>query len=311
MSATAEVFCETDFSRPTAPPVAEPETELPVTLIERRPGWQLVNLGELWSYRELLLILAWRDIKVRYKQTVLGAAWAVLQPVATMLVFSVFFGRMAQAPSDAAASPLTPYPLFVFAGLLLWFFFANTVVSASQSMLGNQSLVTKVYFPRLLIPISAAGPYLLDFFIGFGLLIVMMLAYGVTLGWGLLLVPVFALALTASAVGMGILLSALTVAYRDFRYVVPFMIQLWMFATPAIYMRSDVLMGTTGRWLMMLNPIHGLIVNFRAAVLSGPSRAGGEFDLTALALSLAVGLVFLAAGCFYFRRVERNFADIM
>jgi lipopolysaccharide transport system permease protein len=281
-------------------PVEQPADERPVSVIERRPGWQFIDWRELWRFRELLVILTWRDIKVRYKQTVLGAAWAVLQPFATMVVFSLFFGRVTGLPAGEV-----PYPLFVFAGLLAWFFFANGVTSAGQSVVGNQALVTKVYFPRLLIPLSAVGAALVDFAIGFGMLLALMLYYGVAPGWGLALVPVLALGLMVAVLGVGTLLSALTVAYRDFRYVVPFLVQLWLFATPTVYMDAEHAVGPAGRAWLPLNPAYGLISNFRAAVLGGP------LDGYALGVSSAVALGLLALGCLYFRRVERGFADVI
>jgi lipopolysaccharide transport system permease protein len=287
-----------DQQAPT--PANHPPSELPLTVIERKPGWRFLDLADLWRYRELLCFLVWRDVKVRYKQTVLGAAWAILQPFATMVVFSLFFGRLAEMPSAGF-----PYPLFVFAGLLPWFFFSNAITSASQSVVGNQKLVTKVYFPRLLIPIGAIGPGLVDLAISFGLLLAMMVFYGVAPGWGMLMVPVLAFVLMTAALGVGTLLCALTVAYRDFRYVVPFMIQLWMFATPCVYMEAGLLMGPRWETMLPLNPAYGLIANFRAAVLGTP------FDLYALAVSSAVSLLLLVAGCLYFRRVERSFADII
>ena len=289
--------------RAVAPPAVgatASEAEPPITVIEPRSGWQLVNLRELWRYRELLLILTWRDVKVRYKQTVLGVAWAVLQPLATMVVFSLFFGRVAGADPDGV-----PYPLFVFAGLLPWFFFSNSVAAAAQSVVGNQSLVTKVYFPRLLIPVSSVGPFLFDLAIGLVLLAAMMVVYGVVPGWGLLLVPFLALGLAVAALGVGTLLAALTVTYRDFKHVVPFLIQLWMFATPSIYMRAADVVGPRGAALLPLNPAYGLIVNFRAAAV------GSGFDGYALAVSGAVSVVGLLVGCFYFRRVESGFADVI
>jgi lipopolysaccharide transport system permease protein len=293
--------------RREAPALADPAprsaldraSEPPVTVIERRPGWRFLDLGELWRYRELLFFLVWRDVKVRYKQTVLGAAWAVLQPFATMVVFSLFFARAAGADAGDV-----PYPLFVFAGLLPWFFFSNAVASAGQSVVGNQNLVTKVYFPRLLIPMGAVGAGLVDFAVAFTMLLGLMAFYGVGPGWGLLLAPLLALALVVAALGVGALLSALTVAYRDFRYVTPFLVQLWMFATPAIYLQGDAA-GPTARLLLPLNPAYGLIENFRAAVL------GGAFNGYSLAVSGGVSLALLALGCFYFRRVERNFADVI
>jgi lipopolysaccharide transport system permease protein len=278
----------------------EAADDLPVTVIERRPGWQIVDLQELWRYRELLFFLTWRDVKVRYKQTVLGAAWAVLQPLATMLVFSLFIGRM-----PGVADHIEHYPLFVFAGLLPWTFLANAIGSASQSVVGNQNLVTKIYFPRLIIPMGAVGAGLVDFAVAFGMLLVMMLCYSVVPGWQLLLAPVICLLLMIAALGTGTLLAALTVAYRDFRYVVPFSVQLWMFATPCIYLDASTIVGPRGQLLLPLNPAYGLIYNFRQSMLGGP------FDWYSLAVSGAVSVGLLALGCLYFRRVERNFADII
>ncbi len=277
-----------------------PSADQPVTVIERRTGWHFVDLAELWRYRELLFFLAWRDVKVRYKQTVLGAAWAVLQPLATMIVFTLMLGRVAGAP-DAAV----PYPLFVFAGLLPWTFFAGAMAAAGQSVVGNQNLVTKIYFPRLIIPVSAVGACVVDFGIAFGILLVLMLGYGVLPGGGLLIALPIVLALMLAATGMGILLSALTVAYRDFRYVVPFLVQLWMFATPGIYLQADSGFHGLSRLLLALNPAQGLIVNFRAAVLGTP------LDLPALAVSALVGVSLVLIGCLYFRRVEQQFADVI
>jgi lipopolysaccharide transport system permease protein len=281
----------------------EPEVvphEVPVTIIEPRPGWKLVDFRELWRYRELLVILAWRDIAVRYKQTVLGAAWAIIQPLTTMVVFSLFFGRVAgMDPGNV------PYPLFVFCGLLPWYFFSNSISSAALSVVGNQSLVTKVYFPRLMIPLASIGPFILDFIIGFVLLVIMMAFYGAWPGWGILMVPVILAGLAVAALGVGVLLSALTVAYRDFRHVVPFLIQLWMFATPSIYMNATEIVGPKGAAILPLNPAYGLIANFRAAMLNRP------FDWYALSLSATVAVASLVVGCLYFRRVERGFADVI
>jgi lipopolysaccharide transport system permease protein len=306
MQATATKLASKLASEGPTQPAQAPEVstsapdDLPTTVIERKSGWRFLDLGELWRYRELLFFLVWRDVKVRYKQTVLGAAWAVIQPFATMIVFSLFFSQMAGAPDSAV-----PYPLFVFAGLLPWFFFSNAIASAGQSVVGNQNLVTKVYFPRLLIPMGAVGAGVVDFVVALVVLAGMMAFYGVAPGWGVFLVPVLALGLMVAALGVGTLLSALTVAYRDFRYVVPFLVQLWMFATPTIYLQADAVVGPRWRPLLPLNPAYGLIANFRAAVL------GGELDLYALAVSGGVSVVLLALGCLYFRRVERSFADII
>jgi lipopolysaccharide transport system permease protein len=273
---------------------------LNVTVIERRPGWQVVDLGELWQYRELLFFLTWRDVKIRYKQTILGAAWAIIQPLATMLVFSLFFGRVA-----ASTTSNVPYSLFVLAGLVPWLFFSNAIAAAGQSVVGSQNLVTKVFFPRLIIPMGAVGAGLVDFAIACGLLVLMMAWHGVAPGFSFVFIPLLTLGLVIAALGVGTLLSALTVAYRDFRHVVPFMVQLWMFATPSIYMQANSDPSSRLRYLLPLNPAYGLIANFRQAML------GGEIDSYSLAVSAAVSIVLLLGGCLYFRRVEHDFADII
>jgi lipopolysaccharide transport system permease protein len=282
----------------TAPPPSR--AALTATVIERRPGWHLVDLGELWRFRELLLFLTWRDVKVRYKQTILGATWAILQPLATMLVFSLFFRRAAADTSSAV-----PYSLFVLAGLVPWMFFANAIASAGQSVVGSQNLVTKVYFPRLIIPMGAVGAGLVDLAIAFGLLVVMTAWQGVAPEWSSLLLPLVTLGLVVAALGVGTLLSALTVAYRDFRHVVPFLVQLWMFATPSIYLQAGP--GTDSRlsYILPLNPAYGLIANFRQSML------GGAIDSYSLTVSGGVGVILLLVGCMYFRRVECDFADII
>jgi lipopolysaccharide transport system permease protein len=273
---------------------------LSVTVIEHRPGWQVVDLRELWQYRELLFFLTWRDVKIRYKQTILGAAWAIIQPLATMLVFSLFFGRVA-----ASTTSNVPYSLFVLAGLVPWLFFSNAIASAGQSVVGSQNLVTKVFFPRLIIPMGAVGAGLVDFAIACGLLLIMMAWHGVPPGLSSVFVPLLMLGLVIAALGVGTLLSALTVAYRDFRHAVPFMVQLWMFATPSIYMQAGSDPGSRLRYLLPLNPAFGLIANFRQAML------GGKIDVYSLAVSGALSVLLLLGGCLYFRRVERDFADII
>jgi lipopolysaccharide transport system permease protein len=299
MSSTVDRPREDD--RPAeAAPLPVPAEEQAVTVIERQPGWRLVNLREMWRYRELLFFLTWRDIKVRYKQTVLGAAWAVLQPLATMAAFTVFLGRVPELSGGE-----WPYPLFVFSGMLPWTFFAGAVGSAGSSVVGSQNLITKVYFPRLIIPASAVGVALVDFAVAFGMLAVLMVYFGVCPGATVVLVPLLILLLALSALGVGTMLAALTVAYRDFRYVVQFMIQLWMFATPTIYMQNAKALGPRVYALLPLNPAEGLIRTFRQAML------GGALDWDALLISGTVGLCLLAAGCLYFRRVERSFADII
>ena len=271
-----------------------------ITIIEARPGWKFIDLKEMWRYRELLYFLVWRDVKVRYKQTVLGALWAILQPLATMVVFSLFFGRLAKLPTGEV-----PYPLFVFAGLLPWTFFSNAVTAAGGSVVGDQNLVTKVYFPRLFIPLGTVGAGLVDFAIAMCVLVGLMLWYGVVPGIGMLAMPFLTVALLAAALGVGVLLSALTVAYRDFRHVVPFMVQLWMFATPCIYMRTESFLSPRWNAVLPLNPVFGIIKNFRSAALNEP------FDWYSLSISIAVAIMFLVVGSLYFRRVERSFADII
>jgi lipopolysaccharide transport system permease protein len=277
-----------------------PPSATPATVIERLSGWHVIDLGELWRFRELLYFLTWRDVKIRYKQTALGATWAILQPLATMLVFSLFFGRAA-----ADTSSPVPYSLFVLAGLVPWMFFANAIAAAGQSVVGSQNLVTKVYFPRLIIPMGAVGAGLVDFAIALVMLLIMMSWHGVAPGWSFSLAPLLALGLVIAAVGVGTLLSALTVAYRDFRHVVPFLVQLWMFATPSIYMQAGSGSPSRLQYILPLNPAYGLIANFRQAML------GGGIDGYSLAVSGAVGVFLLLAGCFYFARVERDFADII
>jgi lipopolysaccharide transport system permease protein len=301
MNSAMSVSCEPPLGAKETPGLAEllPQRGV-VTVLEPRRGWQLLNLRELWRYRELLYFLVWRDVKVRYKQTALGAAWAVLQPFINMVIFSLFFSRM-----TGAADPNVPYPLYVFAGFLSWTFFANAVSAAGQSVVNCDKLVTKVYFPRLIIPMGAVGAGLVDFSIAFVMLLGIMLFYGVVPAWGMLLVPLMTIGLVLLAVGVGSLLAALTVKYRDFRFVVPFMVQVWMFATPTVYMDPERVLGVSWLPWLPLNPAYGLIANFRRAVLSQP------LDFYSLAVSGTITLLIVAIGCLYFRRVERHFADII
>jgi lipopolysaccharide transport system permease protein len=288
---------------PVAPTVAAPTLpvdDLPVTQIVRHTGWQLVDLRELWRYRELLYLLTWRDLKVRYKQTVLGAAWALLQPLANTLVFCLFLGRVVEV-----AKGIEHYPLFVFSAALPWTFFANAVTGAGSSVVGSQNLITKIYFPRLIIPMATVAAGLVDFAIGLILLFVLMLVYGVTPTWSILFAPLMVLMLIVAALGVGTLLAALTVAYRDFRYVVPFTVQLWMLATPIIYFNKDII-GPLGQTWLPLNPAYGLIYNFRLTMIDHH-----PFDWYAFSVSSAVSVALLLIGCLYFRRVERTFADII
>jgi lipopolysaccharide transport system permease protein len=275
-------------------------SEPPLTRILPPKGWQPVNVRELWQFRELLYFLTWRDVKVRYKQTVLGAAWAVLQPAMMMVVFTIFFARLARVPAGDM-----PYPLFVYMGLLPWTFFATAITNAGNSVVGSERLVTKIYFPRLAIPFASVGAAVVDFLIAFGLLVVLMFFYGRAPGAGLLTVfPVF-LVIALLAAGVGTLLAALNVAYRDFRYVIPFMVQVWLFATPTIYMAPDTAGGGWLKALVALNPMTGLVAAFRAACSGTPvpwAQAG---------LSAAFAVLAFLAGCLYFRRMERGFADVI
>ena len=277
-----------------APPMAVRET----TIIEPTQGWRCFNLRELWRYRELLWVLTERDIKVRYRQTVLGVAWAIIQPVLLMVVFSVFFGRLAKMPADGL-----PYSIFVFAGLLPWTFFANAVSSSAASLVGSANLVSKVYFPRLIIPLASVGGGLVDLGIATVVLLAMMLGYG--LGWSvnLFAAPLLIAGVIFIALGVGVWLSALNVAYRDFRYVVPFLIQFWMFATPVVYPAS--LAPEQWRWLLFLNPMAGFVEGFRSAFLGRP------FDWRAIGISLVAAFVVFVLGIVYFEKVERRFADII
>jgi len=271
----------------------------PVFRIRPERGWVALRLREVWEYRELLYFLVWRDVKVRYKQTVLGAAWALLQPLATMLVFTLFFGRLARVPSDGI-----PYPLFSFTALVPWMFFANALGQSSNSLVGSANLLRKVYFPRLVIPVAAALGGLVDLAVSSTVLAGMLLVYRVELtarvAW---VAPLVALALVVS-LGAGLWLSALSVQYRDVRYVAPFLTQFWMFATPVVYSSSRL--GEPWRTVYGLNPMAGVVEGFRWALL-GTGVAPGPM----VAVSVAAALVLLATGAYYFRRMEKTFADLV
>lgn len=281
-------------------PAPQSEAGLIVTVIEPRSGWSVVDTAELWRHRELLYFLMWRDIKVRYKQTVLGAAWAILQPLAQMLVFTIFFGRLAKMPAGDV-----PYPIFSFAGLLPWIFISTAMQSSANSVVANQNLVTKIYFPRLYMPLSAIGTGALDFLVSCGMLALLMAWYAVIPTWQILLLPVVSGVMLVTVIGAGTLLSALIVSYRDFKYVVPFMIQLWMFATPSIYMETSKVIDPGWLPIVRLNPAYGLVACFRSTVLGLP------MDWAGLATSSVIAALLLVIGCLYFRRVERVFADII
>jgi lipopolysaccharide transport system permease protein len=284
---------------------SQPESsvdDLPVTVIERRPGWQVIGIAELCRYRDLFLVLSWRDIQVRYKQTVLGIAWAILQPLSITIVLSIFFSGLIELRSGPV-----PYDLFVFVGVLPWTFFASAVTYTGQSVVANQDLVTKVYFPRLLLPLSAMIAALVDFLLGLVVLVALMLVHRrLPTASFFLGVPLLTLVLAVTAVGIGTFLAALTVAYRDVRHALPFLIQLWMLATPSIYMRE--LLTENPRWAAMLplNPVEGLIFNFRVAALGT-----GDYNYYSLFVSGSLGVMALLFGSWYFRRVERSFADVI
>jgi len=306
---------------------------LRLKVIKPPSGWQLIDVGELWRHRELLFFFAWRDVKVRYRQTLLGAGWAVVQPLLMMVVFTIFLGRVA-----GAGSTDLPYPLFVYTGLLPWMFFSSAIASAGNSVVSSESIITKIYFPRLLVPFAAVAATVVDCCCALGMLLLMLLYYRVWPGATLLLVPVLIALTGLLALGIGTLLAAMNVAYRDVKYVIPFMIQLWMFATPAIYMQVSSAAGldqlrpesaavagletaaadadvarpaghdryaSVSMPLFRLNPMNGFVAFFRAAVLGTP------LPWAQLAAGTAITAVALGVGVFYFRRVENTFADVI
>ena len=291
-------YTETLEEPPHAPPHVLPEE--PLVVIEPKESSLGPDLREVWAYRELLYFLMWRDVKVRYKQTALGVIWVILQPLLMMLIFTLFFGKLAGIRSDDGV----PYALFAYAGLLPWTFFAAAVTLSGNSLVGSANLITKVYFPRLIVPVAAVGAVLLDLAISFGVLAALMAFWGIGAGWGLLVLPALVVLLTALALGAGTLLAALNVRYRDVRIALPFMLQIWFFASPIIYPVSIV--PERWRWLMALNPMTGIAEGFRAALYGRK-----EFDWASLAASAAIALVLLACAAFTFKRMEKEFADIV
>lgn len=288
------------MTSPAVPaPVRSPGSAGPEWVrIQPTRGWVSLQLGELWRFRDLLYFLTWRDLKVRYKQTALGVSWAVLQPLAMMVVFSLFFGRLAKMPSDDI-----PYPLFSFSGLVPWTFFATALTNASNSLVGSANLIKKVYFPRLAIPTATVAAALVDFAIAFVMLLVMIPLYGRGYSTAALALPLFVLLAVMAALGAGLWLSALNVRYRDVKYVVPFLSQLWMFATPIAYPSSLL----SGKWraVYAINPMVGIIDGFRWALVGTP-RPG----VLELVIAIVVCTLMLMGGAMYFRRTERTFADI-
>lgn len=279
------------------------ESETPTIVIEPRRGLAALKLGDVWAYRELLYFLVWRDVKVRYKQTVLGVLWVVLQPLASMAIFTVLFGILLKVPSGDA-----PYPVFAYAGLLPWGYFSAALSRSSGSVVGSAHLISKVYFPRLIVPLAGVMAGLVDFAISFVMLLIVMLCFGLTPTVGIVLVPVFVLLAMITALGFGLWLSALHVRYRDIGYLVPFLVQIWMYLTPVVYGSSIV--PERYRFLLSLNPMTGVVEGFRWALL-GQSFGDGQFSLPLFAISVAISLGVLVSGAFYFRTTERDFADVI
>jgi lipopolysaccharide transport system permease protein len=273
--------------------------DAPVIVVRPSKGWISLKLDELWEYRELLYFLTWRDVKVRYKQTVLGAAWAIIQPFFTMVVFSLFFGKLARMPSDGM-----PYPIFAYAALVPWMFFANGLNNSSNSLVGSASLIKKVYFPRLVIPISGVISGAVDFVLAFAVLLGMMMFYGIVPTVNIIWLPFLFLLAFVAALGVGLWLSALNVQFRDVRYTVPFLTQFWLFASPIAYPSS--LLSEPWRTLYGINPMVGVVEGFRWALLGTDTAPGPMVIVSAL-----VALTLLVSGAFYFRRMEKTFADVV
>ncbi|MBA3726986.1 MAG: ABC transporter permease [Armatimonadetes bacterium] len=276
----------------------ENESAPPTRVIRPRVGWGQIDLSALWRYRELVWFLTWRDIQLRYRQTLLGVTWAILQPIATMAVFSLFFGRLGRIPSDGL-----PYPIFAFCALLPWHLFAYALAESSNSLVANQNLVTKIYFPRLVIPLASVLSGVMDFAVSFLVLLVLMFYYGIRLSAASLLVLPLLLLAIVTALGVGLWLSALNVRYRDVRYTIPFLTQFWLFSTPVAY--SSSLVPQNWRPLLGLNPMAGVVEGFRWALLSA-----GEPPRT-LMVSVPVAILLFYTGLRYFDRMERSFADIV
>jgi len=268
-------------------------------IIEPSKPWVPLKLRDLWEYRELLYFLTWRDVKVRYKQTLLGAAWAILQPLLTMLIFTLIFGRLAGIKSGGI-----PYPIFAYGGLLIWTFFANSVTNSGNSLVGSSNLITKIYFPRMIIPAAAVAASVVDLCLAFLVQIALMAYYRVHPTWAITMVPVLVILSTLLALGVGMWLSALNVKYRDIRYAIPFLIQLWMFASAVIYPLN--MLPPKWQTILMFNPVAGIVENFRVALF-----AHQAFDWKSLGVAAAETVLILIYSAFSFRRMERHFADIV
>ena len=265
--------------------------------IEPSNGFVSIKLKELWAYRELFFFLVWRDIKIRYKQTVLGAAWAIIQPLMTMVVFSIFFGKLGKIPSDGV-----PYPIFSFAALVPWTLFSNGLTQATVSLVGSSNLIKKVYFPRLIIPVASVLAGVVDFFLAFGVLLLLMVYFGIFPTINIIWLPVFLLMTLAASLAVSLWLSALNVEYRDIKYIIPFLSQIWLFATPIAY--SSSLLSEPWRTVYGLNPMVGVVEGFRWALLGTDTQPGYM-----AIVSLIASLVLLISGAYYFRRMEKTFAD--
>ena len=270
----------------------------PVVVIQAQRSFSLLKLRDIWAYRELLYFLTWRDVKVRYKQTALGAAWAILQPLFMMVIFTIFFGRLAGVDSSGI-----PYPLYAFAGLVPWTFFSNALTASSNSLVGSANLITKVYFPRLIVPAAALLAGLVDFLLAFVLLVVMMIYYRVTPTIHLLFLPVLIVLTTLFTLGVGTWMSALNVKYRDVRFALPFLIQLWLFVSSVILPSSSI--PPKWRWILLFNPMSAIIEAYRSSLFGLP------FDWTAIGIASLLTLVVLVYATYAFGRVERSFADII
>jgi lipopolysaccharide transport system permease protein len=270
-----------------------------VTLIRPSRGWISLRLQEVWKYRELLYFLIWRDIKVRYKQTIIGAAWAIIQPFFTMVVFSLFFGWLAKIPSDGI-----PYPIFSYAALVPWMFFANGLSQSSDSLVGSANLIKKVYFPRLAIPTAAVLSGIVDFVLAFSVLLGMMFFYGIIPTWNIVWLPAFLILTLMTSLGVGLWFSAMNVQFRDVRYTVPFLTQFWLFSTPIAYPSS--LLSESWRTVYAINPMVGVVEGFRWALLGTNTTPGPIIIVSSMA-----AFMVLVSGAFYFRRMEKTFADVV
>ncbi len=271
-----------------------------ITTLKPAHGWAALNLRDIWRYRELVYFLTWRDLKVRYKQTLLGASWAILRPVLTMVVFSIFFGGLAKVPSEGA-----PYPIYTYSALLPWELFATALTVASRSLVQNSQMITKVYFPRIILPLSSVLAGVVDFLVAFVVLVLLMFYYGLHPTSQMWTLPLFLLLALVTSLGVGFWLSAMNVLYRDVGYVTPFLSQFWLFITPIAYGAS--LVPKRWQFLYALNPMVGVVNGFRWAILGIESAAPGN----ALMISIAISVVILISGMFYFRRMERRFADMI